>query len=260
MRATPAQILKSNAAARMRPRSGVPGKMRMPIYVQLVTLFRRRIEFGEWPVGRQVPTLDQLATELGVARATIRHAIGYLESEGLIGRYRGRGTFVLRKPEIEVWHDVPTDWSQMVGVEPDIKHEWLECRRADAPPTPSHAGGRLASAYQYMRRLHRRNGVPYLVGRAYVALDLFKAIGRKGFDNPAPYRTVHRHLGLRVGRAEQTLLVGTADMEEAHLLGIPLNAPIVLAYRSVFDRDGVLVHESDGVYRGDFVRVRMRLK
>jgi len=260
MRATPAQILKPHTVARLRPRAAAPAKVRMPIYVQLVTLFRRRIDSGEWAVGRQVPTLEKLAAELGVARATIRHAIGYLESEGLIGRYRGRGTFVLKKPELEVWHDIPTDWAELVGTAPDIKHEWLECRRADAPPTPSHPGGRLAPAYQLMRRLHRRNGVPYLIGRAYVERGLFKAIGKRGFDNAVPYRTIHRHLGLRVGRAEQTLLVGTAAMEEAHLLGIPLNAPIVLAYRSVFDRDGVLVHESDGVYRGDFVRVRMRLK
>lgn len=232
----------------------------MPIYVQLVTLFRRRIDSGEWPVGRQVPTLDELSAELGVARATIRHAVGYLESEGLIGRYRGRGTFVLRKPELEVWHDIPTTWAELVGPEPDIKHEWLECRRADVPPTPSHGGGRLAPGYQFMRRLHRRNGVPYLIGRAYVELGLFRAIGKRGFNNAVPYRTVYRRLGLRVGRAEQSIVVGTASMEDAHLLRISLNAPIVIAYRSVFDRDGLLVHESEGVYRGDFVRIRMRLK
>ena len=74
----------------------------MPIYVQLVTLFHRRIESGEWPVGQQVPTLDDLTAEFGVARATIRYAIGFLEREGLIGRYRGRGTFVLKKPDIEI--------------------------------------------------------------------------------------------------------------------------------------------------------------
>ena len=80
----------------------------MPIYVQLVTLFHRRIKSGEWPVGQQVPTLDDLTAEFGVARATIRYAIGFLEREGLIGRYRGRGTFVLKQPDIEIWHEIPT--------------------------------------------------------------------------------------------------------------------------------------------------------
>lgn len=255
------QIERATPAFRLRPqRATPPGELRMPIYVQLVTLFRRLIDSGEWAIGRQIPTLDRLTADLGVARATVRHALGYLEREGLIGRYRGRGTFVMRRPDVEVWHDIPTDWPQLVGRQADIRHEWLECRPAEAPPTPSHSGGRLAPAYQYMSRLHRRNGVPYLIGRAHVEAALYREIGRKGFDNPMPYRTIHRHLGLRIGRAEQTLMVSAANMEDAHLLGIALNAPIVVAYRSIFDREGLLVHESEGAYRGDFVRVRMRLK
>ena len=59
-----------------------------------------------------------------------------------------------------------------------------------------------------------------------------------------------------VGRTD----FGTASVEEAHLLDIALNAPIVIAYRSVFDTKGVLIHEAEGVHRGDFVRVRMQLK
>lgn len=260
MAATPVRFAKAAAMSLLQPRAAAPDEVRMPIYVQLVTMFRRRIESSEWPVGGQLPTLDALSAELGVARATIRYAIGFLEREGLIGRYRGRGTFVLRKPELEVWHNIPTTWSEMVDLEPDVKHEWLECRRADTPPAPSHPGGHVAPAYQYIRRLHRREGVPYLIGRSFVELGLFKAIGKKGFDNPAPYRTIHRHLGSAIGRAEQTLMVGTASLEEANLLGISLNAPVVFAYRSVFRRDGLLLHESDGVFRGDFIRVHMHLK
>ncbi|MFX6226298.1 GntR family transcriptional regulator, partial [Acinetobacter baumannii] len=40
--------------------------------LQLATLFRRRIESGQWPLGSQIPTVDDLASECGVARATIR--------------------------------------------------------------------------------------------------------------------------------------------------------------------------------------------
>ena len=45
-----------------------------------------------------VPTLEALCADFEVARVTVRTAIGMLEAEGLIGRYRGRGTFVLQKP------------------------------------------------------------------------------------------------------------------------------------------------------------------
>src|SRR3546814_18407821 len=48
-------------------------------YIQLATLFRRRIESGQWPLGSQIPTVDRLADECGVARATIRQALDLLQ-------------------------------------------------------------------------------------------------------------------------------------------------------------------------------------
>jgi GntR family transcriptional regulator len=238
--------------------NGVPA----PIYAQLITLFRRRIESGEWAVHQQMPTLESLVEELGVARATIRHAIGFLEREGLIGRYRGRGTFVLAKPESEVWHEIPTDWDSLTqaGRDRTIKVDWLACKPATNPPTPSHDGGTLAPGYQYMRRVHYRHGVPYFIGASYVEETAFKAIGKQGFGHTAPLRSLQVHLEGRIGRALQTINVGTADMETAKLLDVPLNSPIVILRRSVFDRDDVLVYESEGFHRSDFVRIRMNLR
>ena len=68
------------------------------LYYQLADVFRRRIEDGEWQVDAQIPTLDDLVAEFGAARATVRQALTILEGEGLLARYRGRGTFVLKRP------------------------------------------------------------------------------------------------------------------------------------------------------------------
>ena len=66
----------------------------MPRYLQLSTLFRRMIETGQWQPDTQIPTVEELAAEYGVARATVRQALGRLDSEGLIARFRAKGTFV----------------------------------------------------------------------------------------------------------------------------------------------------------------------
>ena len=55
-------------------------------------------------------------------------------------------------------------------------------------------------------------------------------------------------------------MVGTADLETANHLEVPINSPIVILTRSVFDRNGVLIYELVGHHRGDLVRVRMRLR
>ena len=41
---------------------------------------------------------------------------------------------------------------------------------------------------------------------------------------------------------------------------MPLNAPVAIVQRSVVDRAGCLVFVGEGLYRGDMVRIDMKLR
>jgi GntR family transcriptional regulator len=49
-------------------------------------------------------------------------------------------------------------------------------------------------------------------------------------------------------------------MAIAQELNVSLNAPVAYVHRSAVDSKGQLILVSDGVYRGDVVRLDMRLK
>src|SRR5215470_20356782 len=98
-------------------------------YIQLASLFRRRIDAGEWAVDQQIPTVDELAAECGVARATIRQALDILESEQLIARYRAKGTFVRQRRRPQLWCEVATDWSGLLTSREDAVIEVLSDKR-----------------------------------------------------------------------------------------------------------------------------------
>lgn len=55
---------------------------------------RKLISSGEWAGGKRLPTERHIAEEHGVARNTVRRAFDMLESEGLITRHVGRGTYM----------------------------------------------------------------------------------------------------------------------------------------------------------------------
>ena len=63
---------------------------------------RRRIDAGEWRHSRRIPNERELAAQYGVARNTLRAAIGKIVAEGALIRAVGRGTFLPDRQEIDV--------------------------------------------------------------------------------------------------------------------------------------------------------------
>ena len=55
---------------------------------------RDAVKSGAFPDGR-LPAEPVLAQQLGVSKATVRHAVSILEQEGLLSRRQGAGTFVV---------------------------------------------------------------------------------------------------------------------------------------------------------------------
>lgn len=65
-----------------------------PLYVQLANLLRGMIESGELAPRAPLPSESYLQQQYGVARGTVRTAVGILRDEGLVVTIGGRGTFV----------------------------------------------------------------------------------------------------------------------------------------------------------------------
>lgn len=70
-----------------------PDGIRAP-YIQLADALRTRIEAGEFPPGRKVPSQTQLEEESGLSRNTVKKALDVLKNEGLLITAPGRGLFV----------------------------------------------------------------------------------------------------------------------------------------------------------------------
>lgn len=229
-------------------------------YIQLSTLFRRRIETGYWHVGQQIPTVDALAAEFSVARATIRQALTILEEEGLIERFRAKGTFVIYRPQQKLWCEVQTDWTGLLKSRPGAEIEVLSQDTGAEPHGLMHDIGTPAPAYWHLRRRHFRDGSAFLVTEVYIDQRLRSRITKEALRTKSSMRLIADVAGVKIADARQTLTIGTADGETSQLLSIPLNAPVALVHRSAVDESGCLVFIGIGVYRGDVVRLDLQLK
>src|SRR5256714_6075900 len=75
-------------------RTGTTAERSQPRNVRIRDELTQRIGRGLLPAGSRLPSEPALATELGVSRATLREALRALETEGLVRRAWGSGTYV----------------------------------------------------------------------------------------------------------------------------------------------------------------------
>ncbi len=230
-----------------------------PLYVQLADLFRQRIAKGIWKQGDKLPSLEQLVDEFSVARVTVRQAVDRLARDGLVLPQRGRGTFVTGAPSDDRWLRVETTLQSLSDVYRDTHPTILNIDESTRTPVLHPADGIAAPAYAFMRRVHARQGRPYCI----INIHLDAAIFAK---RPARFRkqTVIPLLmsmpSVEIVSARQVLTIGTADLEVARHLGIPVNAPVA-EVRRVFTGPGQrVIYLAEVTYRGDFIHMEIDLK
>jgi len=230
---------------------------RIPRYLRVASVLRRRIRDGHWTVGERIATLEALEREFGVARVTVRQAIDLLQSEGLVKSFQGRGTFVTKAPDNDRWIQLATDWERLIApIRNNVAHP---LPTGDEPPPRLEDGeGSPAPAYVFIRSVQTQRGRLYGYARVHVAAHIHARAEQLFASRPA-LAVLSEMDDLEILRAHQTLAIGAADMDTAHHLGIALNAPTAEARCVVTDASGTVIYVGEITYPGDCVRLNIEL-
>lgn len=229
-------------------------------YIQLASLFRNRIESGEWDVGTKIPTVKELADQCGVATMTIRQALDILEDEGLIERYRAKGTFVRDQPKKDIWCEVQTDWTGLLIARENALLEILSVEDNVQLPRHSAGIGNSAPAYRHLRRKHTRDGQPFLLADVYIDERICEHIPEKSYTELTAMRLVADIPGQKIEKAKQIVTIGAAELESATHLNLSIGDPVAKVQRIAVNQNGDIVLLANGTYRGDMMKIEVNLK
>ncbi len=231
----------------------------VPKYAQIADIFRQRIARGIWRQGLRLPTNEELAAEFHVSRVTVRQAVGLLASDGIIEARQGLGTFVTGVLKQDRWLKVETTLSDLAEVYRDTSPEIINISesRTDAPLLPE--DGKAAAHYVFMRRVHSRDKRPYCVISIYLDEKIFRK-SPKRFRKETVIPILKDMRNPSVSSARQTLTIGTADLEVARLLQVPLNSPVADVRRVFTTADRTVIYLGEVTYRGDFIHIDMDLR
>ncbi|MFN3145193.1 MAG: GntR family transcriptional regulator [Paracoccaceae bacterium] len=229
-------------------------------YIQLASLFRQKIDSGEWDVGDKIPTVKELAEQCGVATMTIRQSLGMLERDGLIERFRAKGTFVRERPRRDLWCEVRTDWSGLLLARQDATIEILSDERTTRLPRLESDIGRPAPTYRHLRRRHSRDGCAFLLGDVYLDERVASKVPEEALSRLTSMRLVSDLPDQEVVDAKQIVTIDSADLVTSDQLNIPIGAPIAKVQRIAVDQHGDIILLANGLYRGDMVKIEVKLR
>jgi GntR family transcriptional regulator len=212
----------------------------LPVVDQVLNIIRRRI-FNDYYAGdNRLPSENDLAAELGVSRATVRSALTILETEMLISRRQGDGTYINERL-LNTTNNLGkilefTKHIEASGFKPSIKPLYLVHKTAsmeEAKALKIETSGEVLA----IGRLFYADQFPAILSHNTIPADLLcREITLQDLDQSLPV-FFKRFCNLTFTYGITDLLSVLPDEETKQLLEIDHATPVMLFTETFFSKE-----------------------
>jgi GntR family transcriptional regulator len=230
-----------------------------PLWHQVAEALRARISDGRWRPGSQIPPEDVLCETFGVSRITVRHAVQRLETEGLLRRDQGRGTFV-RDARLVAGATGLTSFTQEIhrlGFKPGSRLLGSSVEEATGEVAQALDLEPGAKVHR-IRRLRLGDDAPMGVQTAYIRMDRAPDLELTP-DDESLYGVLRARHGISPSEAAEVYRVDRATEGDAELLEIDPGSPVFVVERTTVDEHGPFEF-TVSTMRGDRYEIRSVLR
>jgi GntR family transcriptional regulator len=231
----------------------------IPIYHKLAQAIKRKIISGEIKEGDYIPSEAQLTEMFGISRTTARLAIQELCKEGLLERYRGKGTIVNRQKlmrEFPGWSSF-TEETKRMGKTPGTI---IISAEAMPPPNKEIAESLALHSDEKVICLLRKRYVDneFLgVSESYFSQALWNTFGITDpfqLNNKSIYEYLENR-GIRLLWAKETIEAVITDKKLATVVESAPGTPLLIITRVVYGPEDKPIEVGINKFRADRYKV-----
>lgn len=232
-----------------------------PRHSQISQWLRQQIEEGVYQTEEKLPSENDLAKKFDVSRVTIRRALQSLESESIIYRCQGLGSFVSdnRTP-----HNLVklTDFDEdMANAGLNASSEVREFKTIDAPewllaPLNLKEGHKVIQ----IDRLRLADGQPIAFDSTWLPILYGQLLTPEKLQNSTIYKVLEEEYEIQVIRGTYRFSADVADGILSDELNIQENSPLLLIDRTTYTIGNKPVYYQKRYYRSDKVMYEMTLE
>jgi len=224
----------------------------LPRYYQLKEIMRERVQSEEWKPGDLIPSERELSEKYGISRMTARQAITDLVNEGLFYREQGKGTFVSQRK-------ITQQLLRLTGFTEDIRARGQKpgtmVLSAEMVPADQTTAEKLrigpGTRIFRLQRLRLADDEPLAIELSQISFKGCERLLEEDLEQNSLYRLLETKYGIPLMEADQELEAGLAGNEEAQLLKISINRPVLFTRRITYTERNQPIEYAKAVYCGN---------
>jgi GntR family transcriptional regulator len=218
-----------------QPLSRAPGTA---LHRQIFLVLKDGIAQGTYAPGTALPKEEALGQLFGVARATVRRALADLESEGLVQRRHGSGTYV-REGLATAAPMASLSFIDELKYTAQATEVRVVTLAAAAPPPAVRAFLQVpagASAVHAIR-VRMAGKTPLMITETWVPEEFAASMTQAALKRSPMYELLNQ-AGVTFGRVVQEISAESADPYRAELLQCELSTALIRMSRIMYDDGG----------------------
>ncbi len=217
-------------------------------FIELKKTILKRIESGEYPPGRAIPSERTLAEDAGISRMTVRHAITDLVSQGVLFRQQGRGTFVSASRFTQ--HNLMSFSKAISNKGKTPKTLVLAFGEAKAGEHPAVDQILNTPKYFIAKRLRLADDTPVALETVFIPFENCPNLKKEMLETSL-HDLMSLKYALDVKSCELSVSAALCDEANARDLGVQKHFPVLSITSKYFTASGLLIYLEKALYRGD---------
>lgn len=242
--------------------TGIDRSSPLPFYHQLKKILIEDIERRKLAPGDRLPGDHDLCERYGISRTVVRQALTELESEGVIERVKGRGTFIAPPKTAEGLVQ------SLTGLYEDVAARGGELRsdvrRLEVVPADAQVASELRLEPDHpviaIERLRFVDDEPWVLTITHIPQELAPGLLDEDLSRQSLYALLEGKCGVQLARGYRSVEASTAGAALARSLGISPGAPVLVLRNISYDPEGKPVESFVAYHRGDRSRFEVGLE
>jgi DNA-binding GntR family transcriptional regulator len=230
------------------------------LYRQLLEIIKGKIESGEWLVGSQIPTEEELCKTYDVSKATVRSAILELVRQGYLMRQQGKGTFINKSTVSEgiamqtslkelMFEDEFSFNTKVIAHTVMMPIDDLDIRLDISPD----------KHVIYIKRLYFIEDEAILVQETYIPYHVCPLLLEDNIEDNSLFDIVEKKYGIKITKAKNYIDITFLNLNESVLLGLNEGATALLLQQYFYSGDTLIMY-TRSVKRIDRINFHMEFE